>query len=111
MKRIFLTILFCATALTARGGAPGKDIYLDLMQKAVEAYTPEHIRQYADRVSAEGVTEHGFARLTSNMGILVSKGRIPEMKDTFVELMDICAREIPVARKKNRGKGEMRVFQ
>ena len=107
MKRIFLTILFCATALTARGGAPGKDIYLDLMQKAVEAYSPEHIRQYADKVSAEGVTEHGFARLTSNMGILVSKGRIPEMKGTFVELMDICAREIPVARKKNRGKGEI----
>ena len=39
MKRIFLTILFCATALTARAGTPGKDIYLDLMQKAVEAYT------------------------------------------------------------------------
>ena len=107
MKRIFLTILFCATALTTRGGAPSKDIYLDLMQKAVEAYTPEHIRQYADRVSSEGVTEHGFARLTSNMGILVSKGRIPEMKETFVELMDICAREIPVAREKNRGKGEI----
>ena len=36
MKRIFLTLLFCAAALTARGNAPGKDLYLDLMQKAVE---------------------------------------------------------------------------
>ncbi len=107
MKRIFLTLLFCAAALTVRGNAPGKDLYLDLMQKAVEAYTPEHVRQYADKVSSEGVTEHGFARLTANMGILVSKGRIPHMKDSFVELMDICAREIPVAREKNRGKGEI----
>ena len=107
MKRIIIAFLLFVSVFSAKGERSGKEVYLDIMQKAVEAYSPQRIRQYADRVSSEGVTEHGFALLTSNVGIMVSRGRMPQMKDTFIELMDICAREVPIALEKNRGKGEI----
>ena len=82
--------------------ASSKEMYLDLMQEAVMAYTPERIEDYISRVEQEGITEHGFGRLASNIGILVSKGRIPDYKDLFIRLMDIAAREIPVAKEKSK---------
>lgn len=102
MKRLFVFVLLFVSVFSAKGERSGKEVYLDIMQKAVEAYSPQRIQQYADRVSSEGVTEHGFALLTSNVGIMVSRGRMPQMKDTFIELMDICAREVPIALEKNR---------
>lgn len=69
-----------------------KDIYLDLMEEAVMAYTPERIEDYIARVDRDGIHEHGFPRLASNIGILVAKGRIPQYKDLFVRLMDLAVR-------------------
>lgn len=84
--------------------ASSKEIYLDVMEEAVTAYTPERIEDFIARVESEGITEHGYGRLTSNIGILVSKGRLSDYKDLFVRMMDIAAREIPVAVEKNRKK-------
>lgn len=84
-----------------------RDIYLDLMEEAVDAYTPERIQDYLQKVEAEGITEHGFARLVSNIGILVSHGRLPQYKDLFVRLMDVCTKELPVAKQKNQSRGEI----
>ena len=82
-----------------------KDIYLDLMEEAVMAYTPERIEDYIARVDRDGIHEHGFPRLASNIGILVAKGRIPQYKDLFVRLMDLAVREVPVARDRNQHRG------
>ena len=82
-----------------------KDIYLDLMEEAVMAYTPERIEDYIARVDRDGIHEHGFPRLASNIGILVAKGRIPQYKDLFVRLMDLAVREVPVARARNQHRG------
>lgn len=84
--------------------ASSKEMYLDIMQQAVMAYTPERIDDFISRVEKEGITEHGFGRLTSNIGILVSKGRISEYKELFVRMMDIAAREVPLAMVKNKKK-------
>lgn len=84
--------------------ASSKEMYLDIMQQAVMAYTPERIDDFIFRVEKEGITEHGFGRLTSNIGILVSKGRISEYKELFVRMMDIAAREVPLAMVKNKKK-------
>ena len=68
-----------------------KTKYLDLMEKALEAYTGDHIQRYFDAVQAEGMTEHGFPRLTANMGILISKGRKTELLPLFCRMMDfVC---------------------
>lgn len=94
----FLTLLFL-TVVKAK--AQDKSIYLDLMQSAVEAYTPERIESYVAQVDAEGISEHGYARLTSNIGILIAHGRMLQDKDLFCRMMDICVRELPLARQKN----------
>ncbi len=68
-----------------------KEIYLDIMEKSLSAYTDERIRDYID----EGLTEHGFARLASNIGILMVYRKRIDLLDTFVEIMDICCNEMP----------------
>ena len=65
------------------------------MAKSLSAYTTEHIIRYFNDVKAEGLTEHGFPRLTVNMGILISRGRYTELLSLFLEMMDFCCREIP----------------
>ena len=72
-----------------------KEQYLDIMEKALDAYTDERIRDYIDEVKRDGLTEHGFPRLGADMGILIAYGRRTELMDTFIEIMDICCEQIP----------------
>ena len=78
-----------------------KSLYLDLMDKVVDAYTLEHIRRYTADVRKNSITEHGFPRLTANIGILIAHGRKTHLKDDFLQMMDLCVKEIPVAFQKN----------
>ena len=72
-----------------------KKRYLDLMEKTLSAYTTEHILRYFDDVKREGLTEHGFPRLTSNIGILIANGRRRELLPIFLEMMEFCCKTIP----------------
>lgn len=81
-----------------------KEIYLDIMEKSVSAYTIPLIEDYIAQVRREGLTEHGFPRLTADVGILVSHGRMTHLRDLFIELMDLCCAEMPVAFRRS-GKG------
>ncbi len=72
-----------------------KQAYLDIMEKALSAYTAEGIRAYIDEVRRDGLTEHGFPRLAANLGILIAHGRRPELTALFIEIMDLCCEEIP----------------
>ena len=74
-----------------------KELYLEIMEKAVGAYTLPLIREYIETVRREGLSEHGFPRLTANIGILVAHGRMLHLKEVFIELMDLCCAEMPVA--------------
>ena len=65
------------------------------MEKTLGAYTDDHIREYFDRVKKDGLTEHGFPRLTSVLGILVSRGKRTELTPLFLEMMDFCCQSIP----------------
>lgn len=78
-----------------------KRTYIDLMEKALSAYTVEHIQRYFSDVRKNGLTEHGFPRLTANIGILVAHGRCAELKDLFLEMMDFCCASIPKVRAAN----------
>ena len=69
--------------------------YLDIMEKALSAYTPERIRSYIDEVRRDGLSEHGFPRLGANIGILMAYGRRTDLFDTFVEIMDLCCEQMP----------------
>ena len=54
-----------------------KERYINLMEKALSAYTDEHILRYLSEVKENGLKEHGFPRLTANIGILISHGVLP----------------------------------
>ena len=79
-----------------KGGAHGMNsTYLQLMEKILSAYTTEHICRYFDDVKRDGLTEHGFPRLTANIGILIANGRREDLMPLFLEMMAFCCRTIP----------------
>ena len=78
-----------------------KEKYLELMKKALSAYTDEHIHEYFNRVKTEGLTEHGFPRLTVNIGVLVAHGYRQDLIPLFVEMMNFCCEQIPKVKAAN----------
>jgi len=78
-----------------------KNRYIELMEKALSAYSDAHIDEYFERVKRDGLTEHGFARLTSNMGILISHGRRIDLLPRFLAMMDFCCETVPTRKAAN----------
>ncbi len=72
-----------------------KKRYIDLMEKALSAYPIEHILRYFTDVKTSGLKEHGFPRLTANIGILIAHGRRLDLLPVFCEMMDFCCKTIP----------------
>ena len=72
-----------------------KSRYIDLMEKVLSAYTEEHIDRYYNDVKTGGLKEHGFPRLTADIGILIAHGKRTDLKDRLVRMMDLCCDEIP----------------
>ena len=69
--------------------------YIELMERVLSAYSPEHIDRYYNDVRTGGLKEHGFPRLTADIGILLAYGRRSDLRERFVRLMDLCCEEIP----------------
>ena len=97
--------VWAGAAQEGRGtGKNGKEFYIDVMEKSVAAYDSPAMLAYIAEVERDGIQEHGFGRLTANIGILLSQGRIPQMRALFVRMMDLCVSQIPVALARNGGK-------
>ena len=60
-----------------------KEKYIALMEKVLSAYSDEHIQRYLNDVKENGLTEHGFPRLTANIGILIAHGRRKDLQINF----------------------------
>ena len=71
-----------------------KSRYIDLMEKVLSAYTEEHIDRYYNDVKTGGLKEHGFPRLTADIGILIAQGKRTDLKDRLVRMMDLCCDEM-----------------
>lgn len=78
-----------------------KERYIDLMERALSAYSDAHIHRYFEEVQEKGLTEHGFPRLTANIGILAAHGRRLDLLPLFVEMMDFCCTWIPKVKAAN----------
>ena len=72
-----------------------KKRYIDLMEKALSAYSESDIVRYFDDVRQNGLTEHGFPRLTANIGILIAQGRRRELLPLFEAMMELCCASVP----------------
>lgn len=73
-----------------------KERYIALMEKVLSAYSDAHIIEYFERVKREGLTEHGFPRLTADIGILIAHGYRKDLFPLFLEVMDFCCHEMPL---------------
>ena len=78
-----------------------KKSFLDLMEKTLSAYSKEQIISYFNNVKQNGLKEHGFPRLTCNIGILIKNGRCKELLPHFIEMMDFCCQNIPLVKAAN----------
>ena len=78
-----------------------KKRYLDAMERALEAYSLKQIDDYFAEVQKNGLTEHGFTRLTVNMGTMLAHGRRSELYDRFIEMMSFCCAHVSTDRAAN----------
>lgn len=78
-----------------------KNRYPDLIDKTLDAYTVDHIDRYYKTVKEQGLTEHGFPRLTANIGILIAYGRRKELLSRFISMMDLCVEQITSVKAQN----------
>lgn len=78
-----------------------KHRYIELMAKTLSAYSDEHIMRYFDEVKQNGLREHGFARLTANLGILIAHGYRRDLLPLFLDMMDFCCEQIPTRKAAN----------
>lgn len=78
-----------------------KEKILELMERALLAYSDEHIKRYISDVKRDGLTEHGFPRLTANIGILISHGRRVDLLPVFLEMMELSCRSFPSVKAAN----------
>ena len=78
-----------------------KEKYIELMERTLTAYSYEHIVRYFEDVKRDGLTEHGFPRLTSNIGILISHGKRRDLLPLFLEMMEFCCKTIPCVKAAN----------
>ena len=78
-----------------------KEKYISLMERALYAYSDEHIKRYFDDVQRNGLTEHGFPRLTANIGILIAHGRRVDLLPIFLQMMEFCCKTIPTVKAAN----------
>ncbi|MBR6373348.1 MAG: hypothetical protein IKS20_09215 [Victivallales bacterium] len=76
-----------------------KSRYIDLMEKVLSAYTNEHIDRYYNDVKTGGLKEHGFPRLTADIGILIAHGKRTDLKERLQKMMDLCCDEMPSHKK------------
>ncbi len=78
-----------------------KQCYIDVLEKIMAAYSDEEIKAYTEEVQKRSIWEHGYPRLTANLGMLIANGKKADYKEEFCKMMDICCEEIPVALGKN----------
>jgi len=88
---ISFAIAFCAVC--ARAGGVSKGEYLDIVGAAVAAYPDEHVADYIEDADKNGVQEHGFPRLASNLAALIAAGRCRGRAVQLRRMMDICCRD------------------
>ena len=107
MKRTLLLLGVACGLVQVLAAAAGvsKHAYLDLVEAAVGAYAPEHIRAYHERARREGIREHGFPRLVANLGVLVAHGRRAADRDLFRAMMDTCCEQLATAPDRARRSG------
>ena len=101
------SLCICVAALLAcfapSAHAVAKSEYLDVIEMAVDAYTPKQTADYIASARDRGMREHGFGRFVVNHGVLLAAGRRASEEDRarVSELMDIYCGQVSGAKARN----------
>lgn len=72
-----------------------KNLYLDMMELAVEAYPKEELEERAKEYELKPVADiQAYSRITSILGILIANGRKQDYRPLWEKMMDACCRDI-----------------
>lgn len=63
--------------------------YMDMIERAFSAYTLDELHALIETNEKHGVTEHGFPRVASVLGLLIADGRQVALYPEFVRMMDL----------------------
>lgn len=85
----------------SKGDSMKRYNYISIIDRVFDAYSNQRIIDYIENVKQNGISEHGFPRLTAILGILIAHGKRLHLKDTFCEMMSICCNQFPYIKKKN----------
>lgn len=69
--------------------------YLRVMERILSAYSDERILDFFNEVKEKGFKDQAFARITSNIGILMSQGIRRDLLPLFLEMMEFCCKNVP----------------
>ena len=69
--------------------------YLKAMETILSAYSDERILHFFNEVKENGFKDQAFARITSNIGILISQGIRRDLLPLFLEMMEFCCKTVP----------------
>ncbi len=72
-----------------------KECYIRSMEKVLEAYSFKDIQDYVADIEHKGICEHGFPRLTANIGILIAHKKRTDLTNIFLKMMDLCCDQMP----------------
>lgn len=72
-----------------------KEMYLEIMDLAFDAYSMEQLQQMADSYRDSMIEDiHSFSRLTAALGQLIANGRRREGMELWMSMMDCCCRDM-----------------
>ncbi|MDF2964007.1 MAG: hypothetical protein K0S39_5742 [Paenibacillus sp.] len=76
-----------------------KNMYLDIMERTLNAYNKDELERRLPQKSAGKVDDiQAYSRITSIIGILISKGRLKGYRVLWERMMDACCLEFHRAR-------------
>lgn len=73
-----------------------KQIYLDVMERAAKAYSPEQLDEYIHQIKTDGLPDHGFPRLSSCLAVLLANGKCTWLKDRIETMMELSFQLVSV---------------
>lgn len=91
----------CKPKATATGVGMPKTTYIDIMESAMQAYSPEHLARMRRDVLKDGLQEHGYPRVAANLGILIAHSRMTDRRAIWLDMMDDCLKGMPEGKPAN----------
>ncbi|RAU93698.1 hypothetical protein [Paenibacillus sp. YN15] len=88
----------------------GKEMYLDAMELSLNGYTRQELEAKCPKNGGLPDDIQAFSRLAALTGFLLANGRVPEYKELWLDMMDICSGSYRLIRDNHRNDFAVKEF-